>query len=384
MRICFIRSDKGYPDSRVEKEMYALSKEHEVFLLGWNREMARGDVIHEKHSIHGKEFDYYLIPEPANYGGGMKRMLGPMKRFWKRAYRWLSENHDRYDAVHVVNFDTAKPSFKAAKEFGKKIIYDIFDYYADSYNAPGIVKNTIRNLEKKYIGKADMTVICSDERKLQISGSDPKILTIVENTPEDFEIREDFKLADGAVLDRPKVVYAGMLVFDRFLKETAEVMMSRNDIEWHVAGYGVLRPYIEACAAKYDNIFYYGTLPYDDILALENRCDIMTALQNPSVANNRYSAPNKFYEALLLGKPLIMVRNGSIYKEIESNGFGEVIDADGDVSDAISEALNRLLARRAEWEIMGSRARKLYEDKYPWSKSEKALLDGYRALLNAQ
>lgn len=64
MRICFIRSDKGYPDSRVEKEMYALSKEHEVFLLGWDREAqdGHGDIIHEKHRIHDKEFDYYLIP----------------------------------------------------------------------------------------------------------------------------------------------------------------------------------------------------------------------------------------------------------------------------------------------------------------------------------
>ena len=381
MRICFIRSDKGYPDSRVEKEMYALSKEHEVFLLGWDREKSGDEVIHEKHSIHGKEFDFYLIPEPAYYGGGMKRMLGPMRRFWKRAYKWLSENNGRFDAVHVVNFDTAKPAFKAAKKYKKKIVYDIFDYYADSYNAPGIVKSCIRNIENNYIGKADMTIICSDERKLQISGAVPKKLIVVENTPEDIEVRDDFALDPGADPDKPKVVYAGMLVFDRFLKETAKVMMQRNDIEWHVAGYGVLRPFIEECAASHDNIFYYGPLPYDDILALEKKCDIMTALQDPSVPNNRYSAPNKFYEALMLGKPLIMVRNGFIYKEIENIGFGEVIDADGDMKTAVSEALDRLLSRRGEWETMGVKARRLYEEKYPWSKSEKVLLDGYRSLV---
>ena len=248
MRICFIRSDKGYPDSRVEKEMYALSQEHEVFMLGWNRERSGSEVIHEKHNIHGKEFDYYLIPEPANYGGGMKRMIGPMKRFWKRAYCWLSENKDRYDVIHVVNFDTAKPVYKAARKFKKKIVYDIFDYYADSYNAPGIVKSIIRNAENKYISKADMTIICSHERKQQISGSSPKKLIIVENSPEDIEVRSDFVLDPASDPSKPKVVYAGMLVFDRFLKETAEVMMSRNDIEWHVAGYGVLtRPSMKQC-----------------------------------------------------------------------------------------------------------------------------------------
>lgn len=382
MKICFIRSDKGYPDSRVEKEMYALSKEHEVILLGWNREMAGDEVIHEKHRIHDREFDFYLIPEPANYGGGMRRMLGPMRRFWKRAYKWLSENQNVYDAIHVVNFDTAKPAFKAAKKYKKKVVYDIFDYYADSYNAPGIVKNCIRNIENGYISKADMTIICSEERTKQIEGSAPKKLIVVENSPEDIEVSGDLALDPGSDPAKPKVVYAGMLVFDRFLKETAEVMMSRNDIEWHVAGYGVLRPYIEGLAADRGNIFCYGPLPYDDILALEKKCDIMTALQNPSVPNNRYSAPNKFYEALMLGKPLVMVRNGSIYKEIDRNGIGETIDvSDGKIKEEITSAFDRLLERRGEWTSMGERARRLYEDKYPWSKSAETLLEGYRSLV---
>jgi len=362
--------------------MYALSKEHDVFLLGWNREMTGEEVIHEKHGIHDKEFDFHLIPESALYGGGMKRLVGPMKRFWKRAYRWLAENSDKYDAIHVVNFDTAKPAFKAAKKFGKKIVYDIFDYYSDSYNAPKAVKSVIRNLENKCISGADLTIICSEERKHQISGSNPKKLIIVENTPEDIEVRDDFELASESDPSKPKVVYAGMLVFDRFLKETASVMMSRTDIEWHVAGYGVLRPYIEKCAQSHDNIFYYGPLPYDDILALEKKCDIMTALQDPSVPNNRYSAPNKFYEALLLGKPIIMGKNGTLYKQIRIHGIGDVIEViDVDVKTEISNSFDKVLLMRDNWESMGRTARKLYDTKYPWSKSAKALLDGYRSLV---
>ncbi|MBR6958900.1 MAG: hypothetical protein IKH76_00305 [Clostridiales bacterium] len=382
MKICFIRSDKGYPDSRVEKEMYALSSEHEVFLLGWNREGSGSSIIQEKHRIHDREFDYYLIPEPALYGGGMKRMAGPMKRFWGRALEFLSENRDKYDVIHAVNFDTARPAFQAAKKFGKKVVYDIFDYYADSYNAPGVVKSMIRKMENGYIDQADMTVICSEERISQIEGSSPNRLIIVENSPEDIAVRDDFELDSRSVSGRPRAVYAGMLVFDRYLRQMCEVMMNRTDIEWHVAGYGVLRSYIEECAASHDNIFYYGPLPYDDILALENKCDIMTALQDPSVPNNRYSAPNKFYEALLLGKPLIMVKNGSLYKEILNGGFGEVIDVSGgNVEAKISDALDVIIRRQDEWDEMGRSARRLYDEKYPWSKSAKALLDGYRSLM---
>ena len=382
MKICFIRSDRGYPDSRVEKEMYALSGEHEVFLLGWDREKSGSSVIHEKHRIHDKEFDYYLIPEPASYGGGMKKMIGPMRRFWARAYRFLSENRDRYDVIHAVNYDTAKPAFKAAKRFGKKTVYDIFDYYADSYNAPSWVKSIIRRKENGYISRADLTVICNEERREQIKGSHPNKLIVVLNTPEDRPDTGSFELGSGSVPGKIKVVYAGMLVFDRFLKETCEAVMTRSDIEWHVAGYGVLRPYIEECAASHENIFYYGPLPYDDILALERRCDIMTALQDPFVPNNRYSAPNKFYEALMLGKPLIMVSNGTLCKEIINEGFGEVIDvSDGNVSGKISAALDNIIARRGEWKDMGRAARRLYDTKYPWTRSSGVLLEGYRGLV---
>ena len=362
--------------------MYALSAEHEVFLLGWNRDLSADEVIHETHKIHDKEFDFYLIPEPAAYGAGMKFMVSPMKRFWKRAYKFLLENVDKYDAIHVVNFDTAHPAFRIAKKYGKKIVYDIFDYYSESYNAPSLVKCIIRKMENSYINKADVTIICSGERKGQIAETHPQKLIVVENSPEDEEIKDNFVLDAGSVPGRPRIAYTGMLVFDRFLREMCEVMKRRTDVEWHVAGYGVLRPFIEESAAEHENIFYYGPLPYDDILALEKKCDIMTALQNPSVPNNRYSAPNKFYEALLLGKPLMMVKNGSLYKEIQNNDFGEVIDvSNGNIEDEISGAIDRLLAKREEWPQMGVAARELYDTKYPWKESAETLLKAYRELV---
>ena len=78
----------------------------------------------------------------------------------------------------------------------------------------------------------------------------------------------------------------------------------------------------------------------------------------------------------------VMVRNGSIYKEIDRNGIGETIDvSDGKIKEEITSAFDRLLERRREWTSMGERARRLYEDKYPWSKSAETLLDGYRSLV---
>ena len=53
----------------------------------------------------------------------------------------------------------------------------------------------------------------------------------------------------------------------------------------------------------------YGKLQYSQTLALESQCDIRVATYDPSIRNHKYSAPNKFYESLMLGKPIIMAKD---------------------------------------------------------------------------
>ena len=54
-------------------------------------------------------------------------------------------------------------------------------------------------------------------------------------------------------------------------------------------------------------------------------------MYDPNVPNHRYSAPNKFYEALALGKPIVVAKGTGIDVEVERLGVGiaETFSAQG-------------------------------------------------------
>lgn len=182
----------------------------------------------------------------------------------------------------------------------------------------------MKHFEDSIINKADATIICTEERKKQIDGTTPKKLYVIHNTPDvDMEQIECDENAHG----RLRLVYVGIFGKSRFIDNIAEIVATRDDCEFHIGGYGAgMELYFESMAKTHDNIFYYGRIPYDKTIELERSCDVMCAIYDPSVPNHFYAAPNKFYEALSLGKPLIMARNTGMASIVEEYGIGEVID----------------------------------------------------------
>lgn len=380
MNILFVRANQGYPDSRVEKEIYSLSKEHHVELLGWDRTKSQRVIDDRLITINGKQVMYHLICISAPQGAGFKKIAVPMFKYWISVTKYIKRNAKRFDVIHFCDFDTAAIAFKVAKSLKLKTVYDIFDYYADSHSAPNFIKNEIRKRENEIIKDSDVVLICSEKRVEQIKPAIPKRLVIIHNTPSDeFELA-NIAFSKGSVPNKVKLVYVGMLSDDRFLREIAETVRTMPQIEWHVAGFGYLQDYFETQAKNNDNIFFYGKLNYMQALYLESACDIMTAIYDPAVPNHKYAAPNKFYEALMLGKPLIMAKNTGMDYYLSEYGIGEVMDLnDNNFKSEFKNALIRIIDKNNFDEIRNIE-HELYNDKFSWSEMEKRLLGAYECL----
>ena len=128
-------------------------------------------------------------------------------------------------------------------------------------------------------------------------------------------------------------------------------------------------------ASKHDNIFYYGRIPYAQTIALERECDVMCAIYDPSVPNHYYAAPNKFYEALSLGKPLLMAKHTGMASIVEEYGLGEVIDYN---VESLEKALDRLIANQNRKTEIAEKATELYQNRYSWRKMESVIQEIYR------
>lgn len=368
-----MRSNPVDPDSRVEKEVSALVENgYNVEILAWDR--------HENYKLKESYLNLdagvvkiYRFGIHASFGGGFRKNLIPLLIFQMRLLKWLVLNRESYDIIHACDYDTAFVASKVAKFFRKKMIYDIFDYYIDSFNVPKILKRIIEKSDTKIINFADATIICTEKRKEQIKNARPKKLVVIHNTPRQSPNIPIYKLNESKV----KIVYVGILAKGRFLTEITETIIKDQDFEFHVGGFGELESYFEIQSEKYSNIFFYGKIPYSRTLELENSCDIMTAIYDPSIKNHFFAAPNKFYESLMLGKPIIMAYGTGMSNIVEKEKIGRVIEYD---AKSFEEAIHKMAQDKSEWESISRKMKELYSNQYCWDVMEERLIEIYKVL----
>lgn len=375
-RVVLLRSNPVSPDPPVEKTAdFLLGEGCHVSILAWDRsanKLVEEDIIHLTHG----QAKIYRAFYKGQFSGGFKKNLKSLICFQKFLYTWLKENRDNYDIIHAYDFDTALVASLIAKRYKKKLVYAILDYYVASHNLSGsTIGNIIKKLEDKTIGKADVTLICTDKRKEQIKDAKPQYLEIIHNTPIDANFLDNANRVCKSSSNRMKIVYVGIFGEGRLLKELSNVIRKRKDCELHIGGFGAgMEVYFEELARANDNIFYYGRLKYQDTLQLERECDVMTAIYDPIVPNHQYAAPNKFYESLMLGKPIIMVKNTGFDDIIREERIGELIHYD---EESLDFAISELISKKNEWDSMSANAKRLYKDFYSWDIMKQRLKKVY-------
>lgn len=345
MRIVLIRATEVMPDPPVEKMANTLiSHGHSVTILAWDR----SNTYAERGSIKklaNSETEIVHFGIPAKYSGGIKANFKGLLLFQMRIIRWLFRHRREYDAVHAFDFDTGFASMICCKLLRKKLIYHVLDYYAEGHILPGRLLNSIIEFfEIRVINSANATVICTEKRKEQIRKASPRKLYVIHNTPDSVQQMDTSFQVNGCT-GKLKLVYVGVLSRMRLLKETVEVVSKMDDVEMHIGGFGEYEDWMQKAAEQYSNVFFYGKLQYSETLALEKQCDIMMAVYDPSIRNHKYAAPNKFYESIMLGKPIIMAYDTGHDDIITKNDIGILTEySESGIRDAIyaleSEGMN--------------------------------------------
>ena len=105
-------------------------------------------------------------------------------------------------------------------------------------------------------------------------------------------------------------------------------------------------------------------------IEIEKKCDILPIIYDPSLLNHVYAAPNKFYEALALGKPMIMAKGTGMSSIVEKYNIGETIEYS---VKGLENGINRLLEKKDQWFEMGKKEQGLYITQYSWKEMERRI-----------
>ncbi len=371
MRILFCRSNPIAPDPRVEKEARALAGDgHQVAVLGWDRS---GELPEREEDA---DFQVFRLRIKAGYANGIGNLPQLLK--WELGLmRWLIVHRKEYDAIHACDFDTILPCLFAKWIFKKKVIYDIFDFYADHLRrTPQIIIRIIRSVDLWAIGQADAVIIVDDARVKQIEDSSPRKLIVVYNSPEDqpaVEYEENFFSPSSKL----KLTYVGLLQVERGLFEMLAVLKKHPEWELNLAGFGGDETQLVSMAKDMPNVHWHGRVSYHKAMQLSQAADVLFATYDPSILNHTYSSPNKIFEAMMLGKPLIAAQNTNIDKIIENYQNGIVIEY-GNIRSL--EITLLVLENTAKRDQMGKNSRRAYDEKYGWKEMKRKLTALYMSL----
>lgn len=234
--------------------------------------------------------------------------------------------------IHACDLDAAFPAavYKLFSRRKNILLFDVFDWISDTLNNQGkIVSLAFSLMEWFSIKKADHVIICEPERIRQIPYNIEGRYSVLQNIPS-FSTSEF--LYEDASMQFPQhdslftLVYVGGFVQNRCLKELIEGAVS-GCYNLNIAGYGDQE--IVALLEQHKtspHIHYFGKVAYADGLRIMYNSDLIYAMYSKQTPNHFFAAPNKYYEAMFVGKPLITTRGIIIADKVCEQGFGYCID----------------------------------------------------------
>ena len=309
--VVFVRSSSK--PARVEKEAESLkSAGYSVRILYWDRNSNKSRV----ESKNGIKINYFGLKAPY----GKLSLIPYLLMWWIYELFFLLRNDS--EIIHSCCFDTLIPAIFAKTIQKKKIVYDIFDFYAESLpeNIPSSIRNIVSNFEKFCIRFVDFVIIVDNSRYVQIKDAKIQNMDIIMNCPND-------------VVHSPKrspntefiIFYGGMISKTRGLMELINSIRDLDNIKFIIAGMGEDENLFKEMSSKIKNVTYLGWINYEKYINFTLSADLIFGFYDPKIPNNRLASPNKLFEAMMCSTPIIVNEETSMAEIVKQDNCGLIV-----------------------------------------------------------
>ena len=301
-----------------------------------------------------------------------------LRPFWRLVARRALDLHREapFDAIHCHDLDTLPAGVRWKEWTGRPLVYDAHEYFPEMIAELSRARAWSRRfagLEQRLARRADLILGAAPPHQEYFARMTNVPVAIVMNTrPLAYDSFEPPRNA------RMKVVYIGGLQQFRLLVPFAELAVEDGSFEADIGGWGPVAGAIQTLAdASKGNLRYLGVVPGQDVIPLTHASDVVYSLLDPSKRVFRDAAPNKLFEAVVAGRPILVTKGTWAAREVEAADCGVSLEY---TKEALHEALKDLQRDSGRRERMGRNAFRLAQEKYNWSRDEAVLLSAYRRL----
>lgn len=375
--------EREFPiDERVEKEALSLIKAgHQVDIICFT--MKSGDAVEQYKGITviKRKISSLL------YRSSIGALNFPFYfNFWKRILLKQLET-TRYQVLHLHDLPLAKPVYALSVKYKCKFILDLHENYPALLSISPHTKKILGRLlhsdrqwqqyEKKYVGKPDALVTVVEEMRDRIKPFSRAEIAVVENTPYLNELKTWDALPDP---DYITLVYSGGIAYHRGLQTVIEglkqAVMQNCKIRLFILGTGsyenILKELVKSANLE-NHVHFFGWITPDRMFENIFKSDIALIPHIKSVQSDN-SSPNKLYQYMFCGKPVLASNCNSVERVIRETGMGLTY-----IHNSSEDFKDKLLQLIDGWPFNEyiPRGRKALEEKYNWERSVRPLLELY-------
>lgn len=349
-------------------------------------------LLKECISLFNHGYEVHLIVADGqgdeNYNGvkihDVGKVKGRLNRFFKSTKAVLKKCFEIDAELYHFHDPELMPTGIELKKKGKKVIYDAHEDVPRQLLSKEYVSSVARKplailLEwyEDYAAKKYDYIITAtphiQKRFLRLNASSLDV--------NNYPLLSELNIETTNWLEKKnKVCYVGSITQIRGLEQVVDAMDHLNLIELDLAG-SIWPPSFKENLEKrkgWKKTNFLGQIDRENVKRVlrESQVGIVTFLP---FGNHTHSQPNKLFEYMAQGIPLV-ASNFDLWKSIiETVGCGVCVDPAN--PESIAEAIKSLLKDKQKAKQMGEKGRAAILKTYNWKSEERKLLNIYKNLL---
>ena len=290
----------------------------------------------------------------------------------------------KVDVFHANDLDTLLANRWASKLRGKPLIYDSHEYFT---GVPEIqdrpkVKKAWEKIEKsifpklKYIFTVNQSIADLYRNQYNIE------VHVLRNVPKSDDLKKTKSRSDlGIPLDKKIVLVQGTGInIDRGIEQLLEAIAIMDTAILYIVGSGdVLHQLKERSKAQDLNnkVVFVGKLPYTEMMQYTFNADVGVTLDKDTNINYRFSLPNKIFDYIKAGLPILSSNLVELKKIINQYEIGAITISHS--PEEIKSSLMRIWEDENIFLQYKENAKKAAEE-LTWEKEVQPLLEVYKKL----
>jgi glycosyltransferase involved in cell wall biosynthesis len=238
-----------------------------------------------------------------------------------------------FDVVHANDLDTLLPAFLVSKLKGKKLVYDSHEIFPEVPEVQGRwVKKVWQILERFLVSRLDAMITVNDSIAAYYHKKYGLQVKTIRNIPERKTLQ---RLQNRIDLDLPSDAFiliaqgTGINV-DRGMEELVEALKNLQGVLLLLVGSGDVIPKLKRQVEEEKLthcVRFVDRLPYDEMMQYTFNANLGVTLDKPTSLNYAFSLPNKIFDYIHAGIPVLASDLVEIRKIVTDYNVGILLES---------------------------------------------------------